>query len=90
MEHRHEQRIACELHVELFRAGESIGKATTLNISNDGLNIQTDARLKRNEVLDVVFLDDVSIPGWPSSERVIVAFVNDGQAGLCFGNSEGR
>jgi hypothetical protein len=84
VEHRHEQRIACELHVELFRAGISIGKATTLNISNEGVNVQTDAPLKRNEIIDIVFLDDVTIPGWPGSERVMVAYVNDGHAGLWF------
>ena len=84
MEHRHERRIACELHVELFRAGQSVGTATTRNISNEGLNIQTDVPLKRNEILDVMFLDDVEIPGWPRSERVIVAYVNENHAGLWF------
>jgi hypothetical protein len=73
------------LSVELFRAGVSIGKATALDISNEGAHIQTDVQLKRNEMINVVFLDDATIPGWPVRERAIVAHVADGHAGLWFG-----
>ena len=85
MEHRHERRVACELNIELFRAGKRIGKATTLDISKDGLHIRTDVRLKRNERIDVVFLDQDSIPDWPAREHAMVAHTEEGHAGLWFG-----
>lgn len=85
MEHRHDRRVACELNVELFRAGVSIGKGTTLDISNEGVHIQTGVRLKRNEMISITFLDDASLPGWPVRERAIVAHVSEGHAGLWFG-----
>jgi len=85
VEHRHDRRVVCELSVELFRAGVSIGKATALDISNEGAHIRTDIQLKRNEMINVVFLDDATIPGWPVRERAIVAHVADGHAGLWFG-----
>ena len=90
MEHRHDRRVVCELSVELFRAGVSIGKATALNISNEGAHIRTDVHLKRSEMINVVFLDDATIPGWPVRERAIVAHVADGHAGLWFGRIEKR
>ena len=90
MEHRHDRRVTCELSVELFRAGVSLGKATTLDISNEGVHIQTDIQLKRNEMINIVFLDDVSIPGWPVRERGIVAHVTEGHAGFWFGRIEKR
>jgi hypothetical protein len=88
VEHRHDRRVACELSVELFRAGASIGRATALNISNEGAHIRTDIQLKRNEMINVVFLDDATLPGWPVRERAIVAHVEDGHAGLWFGRIE--
>jgi hypothetical protein len=88
VEHRHDRRVACELRVELFRAGASIGRATALNISNEGAHIRTDIQLKRNEMINVVFLDDATLPGWPVRERAIVAHVEDGHAGLWFGRIE--
>ena len=90
MEHRHDRRVACELSVELFRTGVSIGKATALNISNEGVHIHTDIELKRNEIINVVFLDDASLPGWPVRERAIVTYVADGHAGLWFGRIANR
>ena len=85
MEHRHERRVACEVRIELFRAGKSIGKATTVDISKDGLQIRTDVRLNRNERIDIVFLDQDSIPGWPARELAMVAHAEEGHAGLWFG-----
>jgi len=90
VEHRHDRRVACELSVELFRAGVSIGKATALDISNEGAHIRTDIHLKRNEMVNVVFLDDATLPGWPVRERAIVTHVADGHAGLWFGRIEKR
>ena len=85
MEHRHDRRVACELNVELYRAGISLGKAKTVDISNEGIHLETDIHLKRNEMISIVFLDDISIPGWPVRERGIVAHVAQGHAGLWFG-----
>ena len=82
MEHRHDRRVACELSVELFRAGVSIGKATALNISHEGAHIRTDIQLKRNEIITVVFLDEDTLPGWPVRESAIVEHVEDGHAVL--------
>lgn len=90
MEHRHDRRVACELSVELYRAGVSIGKATALNISNEGVHIHTSIRLKRNEMVNVVFLDDATLPGWPVRERAIVAHAAEGHAGLWFGRLGNR
>ena len=85
MEHRHKQRTACELDIELYRAGKPIGTATTLDISNDGVHIKTDAKLKRNERIDIVFLEKSAIPDWPDNEHAMVAYVKNGHAGLWFG-----
>ncbi len=85
MEHRHERRVARELSIELFRAGQSIGTATTVDISKEGLHIRTDVRLRRNERIDIVFLDQDSMPGWPAAERALVAHTEEGHAGLWFG-----
>jgi hypothetical protein len=78
------------LSVELYRAGVSIGKATALNISNEGVHIHTSIRLKRNEMVNVVFLDDATLPGWPVRERAIVAHAAEGHAGLWFGRLGNR
>ena len=89
MEHRHDRRVACELSIELFRAGVSIGKATVLNISNEGAHIRTDIYLKLNEMINLAFLDDAALPGWPVRERAMVAYIaDDGHAGLWFGRIE--
>jgi hypothetical protein len=41
-------------------------------------------------MINVVFLDDAAIPGWPVRERAIVAHVAECHAGLWFGRIEKR
>lgn len=89
LEHRHERRVPCELRVALYRSGKRIGTALTRDISNEGAHILTDTPLRRNEIVEIVFVDDVSLPGWPLSERAIVTHTGDGHAGLWFGNPPG-
>ncbi len=90
MEHRHDRRVACALNVELFRAGVSLGRATALDISNEGAHIETEVELRRNEIINIVFLDDTTMPGWPVRNRAIVAHAEKGHAGLWFGRTVKR
>lgn len=85
MDHRREQRIPCRLDIELYRSGEYAGAARTVNVSYDGLCIETDVPLKRNELLEVAFPEELGAHGWPQRERAMVTHVTEGHAGLLFG-----
>ena len=85
MEHRRDPRIACSLDVALYRRGVYAGPAVTLNVSPVGLCIRTELELRRNEMVEVVFPEQVRAEGWPPREHALVTHVEPGHAGLWFG-----
>jgi len=84
VEHRHEQRIACTLSIELYRDDGLAGNAEVQNVSKSGLCIRTAVPLHRCEIIHIRFPDQSGQHNWPADEHALVAHTNDGLVGLLF------